>query len=107
MAYAFVQTLTGMQDDDYDRIIEAVREACDGMPPDGLLLHVAGPAEGGYRYLDVWESEEAWSRFHEEVLHPVLGRLGIVGGGPPRITVRQETLGAVRDLWGSAVSTAA
>jgi hypothetical protein len=104
MTFAFVQTLTGLEDDHYDRIREAVRDACHGRPPEGLVLHAAGPVEGGYRYLDVWESEAAWTRFHEDVLHPVLARIGIGGPDGPRVTVVQEPLTGVRDLWGSAVT---
>jgi hypothetical protein len=101
MPYAFVQTLTGMEDGDYDLVSAAVREACEDTPPPGLLLHVAGPVEGGYRYLDVWESEEAWGRFHEDVLHPTLGKIGFLPGAAARITVTSEPLADVKDLWGA------
>jgi hypothetical protein len=32
--------------------------------PDGLILHVAGPTDEGFRTIEIWESREAWSRFH-------------------------------------------
>ena len=42
----------------------------DGIGPDapaGMLLHLATALPGGgLRYLDIWESEDAWSRFVEE-----------------------------------------
>ena len=48
----------------------------DGIGPDapaGMLLHLATSLPGGgLRYLDIWESEDAWSRFVEERLHPVV-----------------------------------
>ena len=31
--------------------------------PRGLLLHVAGPTEEGFRIIEIWESEEAWQAF--------------------------------------------
>jgi hypothetical protein len=31
--------------------------------PSGLLLHVAGPTDEGYRVIDVWETREDWERF--------------------------------------------
>ena len=34
-------------------------------PPEGLILHAAGPVEGGWAMLDVWESHEAFERFAE------------------------------------------
>jgi hypothetical protein len=41
--------------------------------PPGLVVHLAHTrAEGGLRYIDVWESEEACDRFGEERLHPVV-----------------------------------
>ncbi len=107
MAYAFVQTLTGMEDGDYDRIATALRDVCGDTPPTGLLMHVAGPIEGGYRYLDLWETEEAWRRFHDELLHPTLERIGILSEGASRITVRQEPLEDVRDVWGLGIAVAA
>ncbi len=29
----------------------------------GILVHIAGPVEGGWRVIEVWESEEALQRF--------------------------------------------
>jgi hypothetical protein len=34
----------------------------DPVPP-GLLLHVAGPTEEGFRVIDVWASREDWEQF--------------------------------------------
>ena len=31
--------------------------------PSGLLLHVAGPTDEGYRVIDVWATREDWERF--------------------------------------------
>lgn len=36
--------------------------------PDGLILHVAGPTEEGFRTIEVWETREAWQRFHDDLL---------------------------------------
>jgi hypothetical protein len=36
--------------------------------PTGLLAHVAGPGEEGWRILNIWESEEAFHRFRSERL---------------------------------------
>ena len=44
--------------------------------PAGLILHVAGPTDEGVRTIDVWETEEAWQRFRDERLAPVIGVLG-------------------------------
>jgi hypothetical protein len=34
----------------------------DPIPP-GLLLHVAGPTDEGFRVIDVWATREDWERF--------------------------------------------
>ena len=30
--------------------------------PDGLILHVAGPTDEGFRTIEIWETREAWER---------------------------------------------
>lgn len=45
-------------------------------PVEGLLVHVAGPASGGFRIVDLWESEEAAGRFGSTLL-PILQEVGI------------------------------
>lgn len=49
-------------------------------PVDGLLAHVAGQGESGFRVVDVWESEDAFRRFGETLM-PILQDIG-VGGAP-------------------------
>jgi hypothetical protein len=54
-----------------------------GSAPDGAILHVAGAGpDGGWRVLEIWESEEAAQTFDEEVLAPVLGDVGIQRPAP-------------------------
>ena len=58
MPYAFVEDIAASWER-YERFAAAF----DGPPPDGLLLHAAGPTDEGFRIVQVWESEEAWQRF--------------------------------------------
>jgi hypothetical protein len=51
-------------------------ESPSDWPAEGLLVHTAGEAEGGFRIVDVWESEEAVQRFGDALM-PVLQELGI------------------------------
>ena len=68
MAYAFTQDVP-IDAATYERI----RAALGDEAPTGLIVHLAVERpEGGLRYYDVWESEEAWDRFGEERLHPVV-----------------------------------
>ena len=46
-------------------------------PPEGVLIHVCGPtSDGGWRMVDVWESQEAFERFANELLIPHAQALG-------------------------------
>jgi hypothetical protein len=47
-------------------------------PVEGLLAHIAGEGENGFRVVDVWESEEAFRRFGETLI-PILQELGMEG----------------------------
>jgi hypothetical protein len=38
--------------------------------PAGLILHVAGPTDEGFRTIDLWESERAWQTFRSSRLEP-------------------------------------
>jgi hypothetical protein len=62
--YAFVHDVPASWEQ-YARFAEALAET-----PAGLILHVAGPTDEGFRIIDVWESEEAWRRFEAERLLP-------------------------------------
>jgi hypothetical protein len=42
-----------------------------GTWPDGQLSHIAGPVDGGFRVIDVWNTREAFERFEREVLAPL------------------------------------
>lgn len=67
--------------------------------PEGLLLHVAGPTEVGFRTIEVWESEAAWRRFRERLnglfdhlpLQPLVRELHIRDlVSPPAVAGSQE-----------------
>lgn len=68
MPYAFIQDVP------IDAAFYArIKHGLGDDPPKGMISHVAVErAEGGLRYIDVWESEEDWDRFVEERLHPVV-----------------------------------
>src|SRR5690349_14825690 len=52
--------------------------------PDGLLMHTAGPTEGGWYVYDVWQSREHVQRFFEGRLMPALQEVGAPMGDPPQ-----------------------
>ena len=83
MSYVLVEDVAASWDR-YEAIARSVERA-----PRGLLIHVAGPTDEGFRIVEVWESEAAWRRFEPD-LRAALGSDGSV--------TRPRT--AVRDLEG-------
>jgi hypothetical protein len=63
----------------YDRI----RKQLDLEAPAGGILHVAGPSpNGGWRVIEVFESEEDAGRFLQERFGPALEAVGFAGRRP-------------------------
>jgi hypothetical protein len=60
----------------YEQVIQRVA-ASGEMPPQGAIFQVAGPGEGGWRVVSVWESREAQERFRDEQLVPAWNELGV------------------------------
>jgi hypothetical protein len=58
-----------------------------GQLPEGAQVHIAGPVEGGWRVITVWDSEEQFSRFRDEKLAPILGETDPEGRVTPQIQV--------------------
>jgi hypothetical protein len=68
----------GMTREQYDA---SAREINAAGPPAGIIVHVAGPVEGGWRIVEVWESQEAIDAFFgSEHLRQVTQALGIPQG---------------------------
>jgi hypothetical protein len=64
---------------------EKVRKQLGVEAPAGGILHIAGPSpNGGWRVIEVWESEEDASRFFNERLEPALKAAGALTGPPPQ-----------------------
>ena len=68
-----------------ERYEEAVRRLSGGKsrmetpadwPVEGILVHIAGQGEHGFRVVDVWESEDAARRFGDQLM-PILEEVGI------------------------------
>ena len=45
-------------------------------PPEGMIVHSAGPVDGGWGVIDFWESREAFDNFVSGRLMPNLQGLG-------------------------------
>jgi len=75
MPYAFVQDVAANWQH-YEAVVSALLEPT----PPGLILHVAGPTDEGFRTIEVWQSERAWLSFQTDRLAPAIAALG----GPAR-----------------------
>ncbi len=82
MAYAFVQDIASSWEQ-YERVAAGLTEPA----PPGLILHLAGPTDEGFRTIDVWETEQAFKRFRSERLQPAVAALG--GPSRPEPTFRE------------------
>jgi hypothetical protein len=95
VAYAFVQDVAASWEQ-YGRVAAALVEPA----PAGLLLHVAGPTDEGFRTIDIWESEDAWGRFQAERLAPAIAALG----GPARPEPTFRDVQARHIVFGEAIT---
>jgi hypothetical protein len=87
MAVVMVQDVDGGSQELYDRITEHLNARED--PPEGLIIHTAGPTESGWRVVDVWESAEALGRFRDQRLMPAIS--AAIGSlpAPPRVEINE------------------
>jgi hypothetical protein len=68
MPYTYIQDVP-IDGDVYRQIIERIGDR----PVDGCLLHLCvRRPDGGLRYLDIWESEEACARAFDDRIHPAV-----------------------------------
>lgn len=52
----------------------------------GMLLHAAGPVDGGWQMIELWSSREALDRFFSEVVEPAMRQMGV---STPAITIAE------------------
>ena len=76
----------GMDEGLYDQVNQRVNPPDN--PPQGMIFHSAGPLPGGgWRIVDVWETQEAFDKFAEEQIGPYSQQVGIEA--PPETTVHE------------------
>jgi hypothetical protein len=82
MAYMISHFYEGGTSNQYDATVAAVHPA--GGLPDGQVYHAAGPTDGGYLIVAVWDSKEACDSFISDKLMAVLPTLEGGLAGPPQ-----------------------
>jgi hypothetical protein len=80
MAIGLIFEVPNTTQSQYDQVREAVMP--NGQPPAGMLYHVAGPGQGTWIVVEVWESEAAARRFADEQLGQQLQQAGIPNAQP-------------------------
>jgi len=66
-------------------VYEQIRAQLGLEKPAGGIFHIAGPSpNGGWRVIEVWESEEEANRFLQDRFFPALQLLGFSGPPPKR-----------------------
>ena len=81
MPVAMLMEIPGGTQEQYDRVMEELK--LESMPKGGIL-HIAAPMEGGWRVLDVWETQEHFERFYGERLKAALDKAGVPQDQPPK-----------------------
>jgi quinol monooxygenase YgiN len=76
MAILLVFEGAGITQAQYDQVGKEVTP--NNKPPAGMLYHVAAPmAAGGFRVIEVWESQAAADKFFQEKLAQALPKANI------------------------------
>ena len=60
-----------------EKFEEMVRQIGSDTLPAGQIARLAGPVEGGWRVISVWESQEALEAFRRDRLTPAAQQSGI------------------------------
>jgi hypothetical protein len=81
MAVGVLFELPGVTQEQYETITDKLTggsglSSLSDWPVEGVLAHIAGPSQNGWRVVDVWESEEAFQRFGEHLI-PITQELGL------------------------------
>jgi hypothetical protein len=74
MAVVVIADAPGMTAEQDQAVQERLNRA--GGPPSGRIARLAGPIEGGWRILTIWESEADWHTFVRERLAPAAQQEG-------------------------------
>ena len=85
MAVAVLLEFPGVTREQYERVMADLH--LDGHPAPGNNFHAAGPTEGGWWALDVWDSPERMQEYFAQELGAVLQRHGLPAVQPRMLEV--------------------
>jgi hypothetical protein len=84
MAVVVVSEVEGGNQEFFDEVSSKVSP--EGQLPEGCKVQIAGPSEGGWRVITVWDSEDQFHDFRNEKLIPALREAGAGDRVAPKIT---------------------
>ena len=104
MAIAVTNDLPGMTAEQYDGFMSHIQGQLAAAP--GLLAHTARPRDGGWQVFELWQSEEDFTTFSQQVMAPLAAAAGmtlpqprveqlyrlVAGGGPAGTFPRSSEL---------------
>jgi hypothetical protein len=98
MPYAFIQDLP-ITVEQY----AVIRSEIGNDAPKGLVAHVVMRHDAGLRYVDVWDSQADWERFHDDKVQPAVRKMMATDGivAPPQPAPHQ-TIDVIDTLVGPA-----
>ena len=79
MAYARLAMFPGGTEEQARTVAEELGQT--NIDPPGRILFGAGPVDGGYQIIQVWESRADLDSFLESSFRPAMERLAAAGGG--------------------------
>lgn len=74
MAIVVIDQAPGVTAEQYEAML---RKFDSNANPPGQIARLAGPFEGGWRVISVWESQEAYEAFRRNQLTPAIQQMGI------------------------------
>src|SRR5436190_22810645 len=86
MAVGMLQMLQGATKEQYEAVNQELfgqSAVAEDRLPQGLIMHSAGPAEGGCYVYDLWESKEDFERFSNGDLGAALNKVFGDAPAPP------------------------
>ncbi len=89
MAYLIAHFYEGGTEDQYNAALETAHPG--GSLPAGQTFHAAGPTEGGFLVVALWDSKESCDTFLENVLMPGLQEVDGTFAGPPKQWTAETT----------------
>lgn len=85
MAVAVEMNFRGATMEQYDQILQKTGLTPNGATPPGAIFHWVAEGDDGMRVVDVWESQEAYDSYAQEVIGPYSAEVGITE--PPEMRV--------------------